>query len=256
MVAGPEARLVIADPLARLRRYLTVGLIAGLLGTAAWAWVRWRIAERQAADAAELAITPILRAKGWAPAEIRKPEIEGLPSGVRPLARLRGRIDYGPTLPTPPGATDPGSLVPRPDGKDAPGVLAWTLRADDLRGDAEADLIASPTRTWGRILWTCCARTPQGEVCRGPELARDVSIEVDKGVGPAARPRTLLGLDLGVVGREDGIGWEAGARWYPRAAAWSGRLGEVRLGAYARAGMVGSDPEIAAGGTVLLGIGR
>lgn len=67
--------------------------------------------------------------------------------------------------------------------------------------------------------------------------------------------RSLLGVDGGLVLGSSSAGYELGGRFYPRSLAYSGRLGEARLGAYARVEQ-GTDTRVAAGVSVLFGVGR
>ena len=81
---------------------------------------------------------------------------------------------------------------------------------------------------------------------------QDIDVAVAGEITPTVVKRGLLGVDLGVVGGENGLGFEAGVRWYPAAFRLPKILGAERVGFYGRVSDPGS-VEAAAGVSVLFG---
>lgn len=91
------------------------------------------------------------------------------------------------------------------------------------------------------------------DVC--PSLATPPPLSPGTTLTAPRGKRSLLGADGGLVLGAASAGYEVGGRYYPRSLAYSGRLGEVRLGAYVRVEQ-GTDLKVAAGASVLFGVGE
>lgn len=239
-----------------IRRWLLAALVFALAGLVLWGWYAdWRAGQHADADARHR-LDYLLRARGYHRPTGRPERPTDLPPGATPVATLRGRIPYGPKRPAQvssdsgpvePSGAHSGPAAPGPGPAGSPDVRSiCAISPEDIAGGCRAEIVApGPGEApMARLWWDGSVRLPDGgEVRRGPVLADEVEFQW---APLPARPRALVGVDLGGVLHSGGLAWEAGARYYP--ARW--QIGPVRAGGYAR---WESDGRGAVGVSVLIG---
>ena len=140
---------------------------------------------------------------------------------------------------------------PLPEGADAPPPQPVKI------GPATVECGVVDQRWWGCTDVDVLV-TPPGERVHLPLDLELSKIEFASEVMPAQahKPRTLIGLDAGLVGDLNGIGWELGGRAYPARWAFTARWAEGRIGGYLRTSQVPGGTQAAGGVSVLFGVGK
>lgn len=208
---------------ARLRLSIEVALVVALAITALVCAVRGRARDRLAADVAAAA----LEKKGFHEVEVvRKPSLPSdVPKtpGVRPIARVRGAVDFGPARVLPSPVTLPLGPVGDSPSLTAPGLPPTSggncpqPTAADLRGGCDTSIVLIEARPFARTTWWAEVRLADGSTLKREALLEPLEVEVARSIQP---PRWRLDA---LVGLSTAGAIEAGAAW----------TGKSRLGGYA-----------------------
>jgi hypothetical protein len=192
----------------KLRTLLLTHLAAGAVGAALFAW--WVHPPPPATISPQT--TKELSERGFVPQGPEPPVVRDAPKGTTPRMTVSGGIPYLPAKPLEFRVVPKLGVCPQ-----------WVLTPDDLSGDCSAEVLEAGGKHFARLTWTARARTPHGEVTRGPETVRDVAFswqdspptlrrQIELRVGVSSEPALVAGFSL--YRADHRLGWwvEASSR--------------------------------------------